>query len=271
MTVETPRTDATPPLAEVILGVHFEPFPQFTNAHLGTFWKRLGSEWPFLTDAVPLPPMAEKFGEEQVWGELSLKMNLLSNPQTRLQIRTHDRTRMIQIQNGRLHYNWMGKPGCKDYPRYEKVKAEFDQSFAKFLDFLKEESLGELRPNQWELTYINQILKGGVWTTIADCGRLFRRPEMILPRLGDISLETFTLNWHGEIPPKRGRLHLDVQHGRFETPTGPETITITLTARGPANSNSEVNSGIDRGHTVILGAFRDLTSDVAQAQWGLER
>jgi uncharacterized protein (TIGR04255 family) len=167
----------------------------------------------------------------------------------------------------------MSQASGGEYPRYDRVRAEFDDAFSRFRAFVARENLGPLCPNQWELTYVNQILKGGLWNSPEGWGRIFRHPEILAVRLGDVSVETFSLNWHGEIRPKRGRLHIDVQHGKLVlpdgSPNGPETVTLTLTSRGPANSDSELNEGLNCGHDAIIAAFRDLTSETAQAHWGL--
>ncbi len=42
---------------------------------------------------------------------------------------------MIQIQNGRLHLNWLGTAG-KAYPRYENVREGFVTALRAFLEFL---------------------------------------------------------------------------------------------------------------------------------------
>ncbi len=68
---------------------------------------------------------------------------------------------MIQVQNGRLHLNWLGRG---QYPRYATIRPEFDQALAAFTAFVADEDLGEIRANQREITYVNQIPKGPLWS-----------------------------------------------------------------------------------------------------------
>ncbi len=176
---------------------------------------------------------------------------------------------MIQVQNGRFFYNWMAQGQDSHYPRYTVICPEFVNALSDFRRFLTEELIGEFRPNQWELTYINQVAKGDLWTTPADWARVFRRPEMLPLRLGIVPMETVSFAWRGVIQPNRGRLHVEIQRGQLAVPEGQETLTITLTARGPANSDAELSDGLGHGHNAIIGGFRDLTSDQALARWGL--
>ena len=52
MTVEQPVSFERPPVVETVLGVQFKRLPGLTNAHLASFWRELGSDWPEI-DFVP--------------------------------------------------------------------------------------------------------------------------------------------------------------------------------------------------------------------------
>ncbi len=169
-----------PPLVETVLGVQFVPVPNFRNAHLGAFWKRLGPDWPTTTDGPPLPQLIETFGDAEAWAFPAFQLAIASSMPVRMQIRSKDDSRMVQVQNGRLHYNWLGRPGG-EYPRYKKVRPEFDTMLSEFQRFLADEKLGEMRPNQWEVAYVNRIPRGTVWNEPADWAKLFR--SLVLMRL----------------------------------------------------------------------------------------
>src|SRR5262249_45558845 len=136
-----------PPVIETVLGVQFHPISRFTNGHLGAFWKRLGPEWPFIADAPPIQHQFQRFGPAS-WARLGLQMQLSQIMRSRLQIRNAAKDRMIQVQNGRFHYNWLGEGGGK-YPRYREVRPAFDQALGEFRRFLTDELQADLQPNQW--------------------------------------------------------------------------------------------------------------------------
>ncbi|MHB1421926.1 MAG: TIGR04255 family protein [Gemmataceae bacterium] len=261
-----------PPVIETLLGVQFEPLPKFRNAHLGVFWKRLGPEWTTPTDAPPLPPQFERFGETHGWINPGFSLQVASDLSNRMQFRNQDENRMVQVQNGRLHYNWLGRPGA-EYPRFKNVRPEFNRILEELRRFVTDEGLGEIKPNQWEVTYVNRIPKGTVWNDPSDWTTLFRSLALLPANLSSASLESFGGEWHYEIPPKLGRLHMRIQHGRLATLGGEEVLTLTLTARGPVEMREkqglDLETGLTRGHAVIVQSFKELTSDAAHEYWGL--
>ncbi|MEX2214394.1 MAG: TIGR04255 family protein, partial [Phycisphaeraceae bacterium] len=203
---------ARPPVVETIVGVQFERLPSLKNAHLGAFWRSLDrTEWISVDDAPPILSQFEQFAKTARWGK-GLQLHLTQDPATRVQFKAEDGIRMIQVQNGRLHYNWLGKGGA-EYPRYEKVRSGFAAVLQSFTDYIAGESLGELRPNQWEVTYLNHITQGTVWKTPQDWN--FFKPLAGLPTIPDlVEGESFGGTWHFVIPQNRGRLHIEWKHAK---------------------------------------------------------
>ena len=272
---EAPLPDYdNPPVIETVLGVQFERLPGLTNGHLGAFWKTLSaSEWPTVSDAPSLEPQFERFEQSARWVR-GLHIQLTQDPTSRLQVKNKAGDRMIQVQNGRLHFNWLGAVGGA-YPRYEHVREGFDAALRSFLEFLTQEKVGEFRPNQWEVTYVNHIPKGSIWNTPNDWG--FFRPLNSVPTIADVAAaESFGGEWHFVIPKQRGRLHVQWQH---VLNSGPEQeqqdgIRLTFTARGPAEEHDDlvqsVLNGLDLGRKTIVGSFTSLMSNEANNYWGLK-
>ncbi|HNQ23511.1 MAG TPA: TIGR04255 family protein [Phycisphaerae bacterium] len=275
-----------PPVIETVLGVQFDRLPGLTNAHLGAFWRWLqtlqGAEWKGLsaqqwtdvTDVPAIDPVAEEFGDEQSWGPLVGKLKLTQDPSSRLQIRNHAKDRMIQVQNGRVHYNWVKKDDAP-YPRYTSIRPDFDEVMNALTVFLAEAKLGEAHVNQWEVTYVNIFRRGTVWERLADLRGLLRLPPVLGAAVDPLKLETFRGSWHYQIPPQRGRLHIELQHGRTALGGGEEEVLkMILTARGPVGDVSGDDTGwgrgLDLGRAAIVRTFLLLTSPEAHAYWGLE-
>lgn len=265
-------TYTNPPVVEVILGVQFDRLTGFQNAHLGGFWKSLdASEWPSVSDALPLEPQFEVFSESPNWGMLAMK--LTQDPSSRLQITNKDGDRMIQVQNGRFHFNWLGQAGGP-YPRYRNVREGFNRALGQFLEFINRAGVGDFRPNQWEVSYLNHIPKGTLWETAKDW--TFFLPLSGVPTVeGIIQGESFNGEWHFVIPERRGRLHVAWQHGRKSGKEQQETIVLNLTARGPLEENkidvSAILSGLDLGRTTIVRSFHTFMTNEANEYWGLTR
>ena len=220
-----------------------------------------------------MAPQFEQFGEQGAQSAAGLQFILgAGTPPVRLRVRNADNDRMIQIQNGRLVFNWLGHEG-KAYPSYTKVKPGFFQALATLREFLAEEALGELRPNQWEIAYVNHFPKGELWQSPSDWSAVI--PSLAPPRVPEqiADFENVRSEWSYVIPPARGRLHLSVTQGLQSTPARGEVLILNLTARGPIQASDgadgAVDAGLELGHETLLRAFVSLTSEKAHAHWGL--
>ena len=261
-----------PPVVETILGVQFDRLPGFSNAQLGAFWKTLdNAEWPVVADVPPLTPQFERFTGEARWAK-GVQLQLTQDPTCRLQIKNKDRDRMIQLQNNRLHFNWLVEAGG-NYPRYEKVRDGFVWTLNRFVEFVAAEKLGDFRPNQWEVTYLNHIPKGSVWNTAAEWD--FFLPLRSVPNIeGVVQGESFSGEWHFIIPDQRGRLHVRWQHGLKSEPEQHEMIVLPLTARGTTDGDEDASQrildGLNLGRETIVRSFKGFMSDEANTHWGLK-
>lgn len=257
----------SPPVVETVLGVQFDPIKGLTSAHLGAFWKSLGDGWSNVNDAPALEQQFERFGDGPTWGSLGFQIKLTSEPSSRVQIRNKLSDRMIQVQNGRFHLNWLGQAGG-EYPRYGTVRPEFDHLFERLGQFLVGAHLGEPRLNQWEVTYVNHILRGSLWESPSDLPSVLRLFGNLPSLPGTSRLEGVVGAWHFELPEKRGRLHVEARHGRRTTPDDREVLILTLTARGPIDENSpEYNAGLNIGREAIVRGFAAITTESAQREW----
>lgn len=264
-----------PPVVETVLGVQFNRIEGLTDAHLGAFWHELGADWPNVRHAPRLDEQFELFGEEQLsWRPGSLQLRLTQNPASRLFIKNPTEDALIQIQDNRFHYNWTGGHGGHDYPNYEKVKPEFDEAYQKFINFLDAQALEEIRPNQWEVTYVNHIPRGSVWERPDDWAKLFPNSVILQSNVGQINLEGIQAQWHFEIHPQKGRLHVELQSGRRAPDQNEDDLLIMkLTARGPIpfeDNGTSLNEGLNLGHEIIVRSFKALTSEEAHITWGAE-
>lgn len=128
-------------------------------------------------------------------------------------------------------------------------------------------------PNQWELTYVNHIPRGELWENPGDWHRilpgLLREPASA----SGIRLESTTGEWHYEIKPARGRVHLSVQHVKTLGGPGAEILAFQLLARGEVSDKEggSLADGLERGHDEISRLFITLTSPQAHRAWGRRR
>ena len=252
--------------------MQFERLRGFKNAHLGAFWNSLDKqEWPIVFDAPLLAPQFERFNESAKWAK-GLQIQLTQDPVCRLQIKNAAGDRMIQVQNSRLHFNWIGEAGG-GYPRYDKVRDGFANVLERFRAFVSQADVGDFRPNQWEVTYINQTPQGTVWNTFADLE--FFQPLRSVPTIENVvEGESFSGEWHFVLPERRGRLHVGLQHGLLSEAGDRQLLQLTMTARGPVDSKDDpataIFEGLDLGRQTIVQTFVQLMSPDANKYWGLK-
>src|SRR5262245_31566911 len=254
-----------PPVVETVLGVQFARLQGLTSGHLGWFWKAyLDASWEKVVDAYALPDVSENF--ETPVGGIGIQLGPVPLPQ-RFQISQPNTGRMIQVQPTRFHYNWNRVDG--DYPHYKSVREEFERHFGAFCRFSQEAGLGTIRQNQWELAYIDSIPRGSLWDTIADwhgvLPGLFARPQAV----AGVGLESFGGEWHFEIQPRKGRVHVSAQLARVGEDPEP-VLLLQTTARGPIGEGgaADLGEGLELGHQAALDIFLSITSDKAQKAWG---
>jgi uncharacterized protein (TIGR04255 family) len=272
---ESPVFD-NPPVIEAVIGVHFVPLIDFTNGHAGWFWREcLGKEWPKAADAPALPEQVERFGENQMFGLGQLGflgqfgfMLRQTKPADRLQIINADDDRVVQVQNNQFHYNWRKRN--QNYPRHRQARGEFSRFYGLFREFASNTGLGTLVPNQWELTYVNHIPCGELWQNPGDWHRVLPGLLSEPASAQGVRLETTGGEWHYEIVPARGRVHLTVQHAKIEGGVGGEVLVFQLLARGEVSDKPGwgLDDGLDRGHAEISRLFVKLTSPEAHRVWG---
>ena len=262
-----------PPLIETVLGVQFDPLPRLTTAHLGAFWHVLGpQEWPNVVDAPSLQQQFERFGDDNAWVEPELRLRLSPKAEVRLQIRNADNDRMIQVQNGRFHLNWLGRQG-REYPRYSSVKPHSLEMLGRFLDYVEKAGVGEFRPNQWEVTYVNHLVRGSDWEVPSDWSRIFPGLNLFGDEAESLGTEGFDFDWHYEIKDRLGRLHVELKSGAQRVDgEHRESLRLALTARGPMppsdNDLDSLSQGLDTGRGAIVTTFTTITSPHAQRGWG---
>lgn len=257
-----------PPVVETVLGVQFKPLPRFGNWHLGAFYAGLDREtWPEITEAPALRLQHETFGEQPIV-ESGFRLEMVPGAPLRLKIRDRDGERMIQVQNGRLHYNWLTTEQKRQYPTYPKVRPEFDAIWQRFRDFLDRERLKPVLPDQWEVTYLNHIPKDTVWNRVEDWSSLFPPLLGAADKLQAARLENASGDWRFEIEPRRGRLHVELRQGLKPGGDRREILVLKLTARGPIEEGGlSLDEGLNLGRETIVRSFEEITSERAHDYW----
>jgi len=264
-----------PPLIETAVSVLFKPIPSLSNAQLSLIWNdKFRTDFPKTLDAEPITAQAESFSPNPLPMARLPKFRFATGESaSRLQMVAEDDQEMIQIQNGRLVYNWRRMSDGK-YPRWENLQPRFLTAWNKFLEFVNEQKLGTINPIHWEVVYVNHLEKGSVWNEMSDLGSIL--PSIIGSGVpGNIGrADSISSNWNLLLPKNHGRLYLELSHGCISADDdSQELMILKLTARGNLDSDcttDQVIENISIGRSSIVNLFTEVTSPDAHKLWELE-
>jgi len=266
LTRTPPPSFANPPVVETIIGVQFATLTGFRSHHYGWLWREfLGAdEWIPIADEKPLPEYMEPF-------DSPLLKTTAAQPETSLRVRLKLRSkqhphRTLQIQADKFYLSWVRGEGA--LPDYGMIKPLFDEYFTRFEKFVSESLLGQLKPNLWEVMYVNIVRKGKLWSEPNDWHRVL--PTFFPsggPASDGLKFTTYDGNWHFEIEPKLGRVHVRI--AKMVVNQDPEPVLfIQSIARGQIDESLTWSDGIDLGHRACIYLFCDITSTEAHEEWG---
>jgi uncharacterized protein (TIGR04255 family) len=260
---------SNPPLAEVVLGIHFDVPEGFYQIYASEIRKLYEDRFPVLQEHQPLTPNFETFGHQIQIGFPPIFMSgmgpIFRNPSVRSWFMSSDGNEIIQFQSDMLIRNWRRHHTTEEvpYPRFEQICDSFRQSMEDLQRFYQFKLSKDIAIRQCEISYVNHIkgnkseaLKPSEWLKFAD-----------LPAdVNDFSCSFRRVILVGGHP--KGRLICEATSA-FDV-TGEQMINLTLTARGAPETQS-ISATLDflqHGRDMIVRAFAEGTTDSAHKIWG---
>lgn len=260
-----------PPLAEVVLGIQFDPLVDLTSAKLGDVWKLFRDHFPKSEDHPPLAAAFERLDVPAQPRELQINLDFMRPPLPRCWFISEGGDEVLQFQQDRFHHNWRSAGGVP-YPRYKVVRERFASEAAALTKLVVDAGIGAIEINQCEVSYINHIVADEIWSEHGQAGRVIRlldpAPVHGLGPQEHVRLETSFLIVD-DAQKARGRLHTSLVSG-FLREGSKRMLALTLTARG-APMGSGVDGALeflDLGRRWIVRGFTDLTTDRMHKAWG---
>lgn len=232
-----------PPVAEVVLSAQFEPLEHFQVPHIGLLWQEYRAELPKLEEHSPLAHIIEQFGPTSLARDDVHVEVTTSPPRPRCWFLNERQTVLIQVQSDRFAHNWRRVEGEQPYPRYERIRQDFEKSWQAFEAFVDREKLGRLVPDQCEIAYVNVIPVGAGPGSPADVSEVIT-PLQVASSVGFLGrpedmLATLRFRIPGPQGDPVGRLIASIEPG-FRRANSEPVIVLKLVARGgPLGSNSD--------------------------------
>ncbi len=250
-----------PPINEVVCGMRFHTPDEFRITHIGMLWDVFRKEYPVVKHA---PPIASAKGEIPI-------DNTTGMPLPRVWFINEADDQLIQFQFDGIYFNWRRREN--DYPRYSHIMRNFRNVHIALAELFEKYSLGELKPTEYELSYINHISKGQGWNTIHDLPKVFcdltwtQIAGRFLPDPADIA-------WRAvfPLPDDKGSLIVNVREARLANDRNP-LFVLELKAIGidEARDVGNVSGWFDLAHEWIVRGFADLTTaEVQKVFWERE-
>ena len=228
--------------------------------HIGLLWDKFRADYPIIQHA---PPIASAKGEILVDPTIGM-------PLPRVWFISESDDQLVQFQIDRFYFNWRRRQS--DYPRYEHVIKNFESVLNTIVKFFSEFELGEFKPIEYELSYINHIPKGQGWDTIDDLPKIFsdfvwtKPKERFLPNPEKVA-------WQAEFPfpEKKGHLIISLKQAIQKEDKLP-LLVLELKTKGIAESTNKeaIFEWYDLAHEWIVRGFTDLTTPEIQKIWERE-
>jgi uncharacterized protein (TIGR04255 family) len=264
---------ARPPLVEVALSVQFNTLEGLRTPHLGLLWTDFRDRFPKFEEHPPIPPMTEKFGLRPAPAP-SFSVDLMNVPPLpRCWFLNEAGTELIQVQQDRFIRNWRKVGTGDEYPRYERIRKSFEEDFSRFVAFVRREKLGEMKPNQCEVTYVDHVIGGEGWARHGQIDEVVtlwakRKADAFPPEPEDVRFAVRYLIPSSEGEPL-GRLHFELQPGILKAENRP-IFVLNFTARGrPETEDIDgVLKFFDLGRDWAGRAFVAVTSERMHEAWG---
>ncbi len=258
-----------PPVVEVAISVQFEEL-QVHGAHLGLLWSEYRDSYPLAEQHLPIQTKVEQF-EPPKASKPTIEFTP-SIPTARYWFLNKQGTRLIQVQPNRFILNWRKLDTEEQYPRYRQIRENFLQELTRFREFIEREGLGEIIPDQSELTYVNHIRMDDVWERHGQVDRvvkLWSSESLVddyLPEPEEVRLRVTYLIPDDDEP--NGRLHVTLDPEHFKADESP-LFNLKLIARGAPEGDGIEGAlrFLDRGHEWIVQGFTSITSATMHAKW----
>ncbi len=249
-----------PPVNEVVCGLRFQIPDRLFIPHLGIIWSKLKKEYPIVQHAAPIA------GSK---GELTID-TATGLPIPRVWFISESGEELIQFQIDRFYFNWRRKKS--EYPGFSRVIKKFVSLQQIVKDTFKEFKFGDLIPLDYELSYINHIIKGEGWESTEDIANLYLDYDW-KPSESRFLKKPIRISWKKEfeLPEKMGILTADLKQG-IRTEDKTQLYLFEMRAKGFDTSAKEVSlKWYDLAHEWIVRGFTDLTTPEAHQLWQREK
>lgn len=262
----------SPPVTEVVLSVQFAAIPLFRSVHAGLYWNEIRDEYPMASEQAPIAPAFETFGATPMLTPGFQVRAMVVPPMARHWFETDIGEHLVQLQQDRILHNWRKRSPEMEYPRYESLRAKFMGEVDKLSALFKKEGLGEIRPNQCEVTYINTITSTGGQNPHEHLARITplwagNLSEPFFPTPETTAIQTKYVLRKNDVP--YGRVYVTFTPAYDATDYSPVVqLEVTTRARPDEESVAAAFVLLDEERDAVVRTFAGVTTPLMHKEWG---
>lgn len=247
------------------MGLQFEGLVQYNSILAADFWRKVRDQYPHIEEHPPLDPIFETFGANDGAIPQPRIEFLQAVPQPRLFMVSQDGARLVQLQKDRLHFNWRSRATNEPYPRYPRIRGDFEQALAVHEEWAA--SLGGgLNPTQAEIAYVNRIPLLG--ENGLPCGLSAIFPWLAgLPGWTETGSFQFRRRLLDENDRPVARLHFGMQYGTDDRGMREAHVNFVVRGRPAEPTTANCLSMLDEARKIIVHTFTGMTSASAHRAW----
>jgi uncharacterized protein (TIGR04255 family) len=262
---------SNPPVDEVVLSIQFASLSKLKSAHIGMFWERIRHQFPDVSEQASLGPLFETFGGTRTTPTFQFQ-TLFTPPMPRYWFERAGEPDLLQLQQDRLLRNWRQAPdNSRIYPRYEPIRDAFKKDMEEFQDWLRYEELGEVAPNQCEVTYINIIRLPDGSNPLTQLHRISNvwSDKMVLPpsqTLEHSNVQLVSVFEHGG--KLVGRAYTTFQPA-FTQASAEPVVKLDITVRGKplGETVAAAFDFLDVARAEVVNTFASITTEEMHKFW----
>jgi uncharacterized protein (TIGR04255 family) len=242
-----------PPVVETAFRFTFPPIKGWNVFHLGLFWARLRKRYEFAEARMPMgsieiDDLDLKLGPETHLEKLPLRSFLLDSSKNQL----------LQVQLNAFIRNWRASiEGEHRYCHYSDLKPMFQEDWATYREFLKDENLAEPNVFQCDVTYINHFVKGREWKTLEDIATLF--PRMKFDFKGAL---VTSFSFAATVAENQVRMEASPALRHDGTPI--VQLTLNVSGKPAGTSETSIWAKLDDCHKLLVETFAEITAEDLQ-------
>ncbi len=243
-----------PPIVETSLGFTFPPIKGWSLFHFGLLWARLRQRYPLAEARLPMGSVNVDDVDIKIGPDIQLE-----NLPLRSWFLDSSKNQLLQVQLNRFVRNWRAIEAEQKYFHYSDLKPMFQEDWATYREFLRDENLPEPSVFHCEVTYINHLVKGREWNALEDIGSLFQRMKFDLKGalITSISFAAAVGN---------NQIRMEASPALRQDGTSIIQLTLTVSGKPVSASDKEVWDKLDDCHKLLVETFAEITADHLQKQ-----